>query len=110
MRGISTNDAIEGVGRYPGVRGGREGLSGNPFGRGAGLRLGDGTHWGPAREVSAGAGYWSQNSAVQVLHFPGNKPGKLEVRWPGRPPVVYNVPEGALEVRVPSTGPLSVKP
>jgi hypothetical protein len=34
------------------------------------------------REIQAGSGYWSQNSAVAVLGLNGS-PTQLEVRWPG---------------------------
>jgi hypothetical protein len=34
------------------------------------------------REVHAGSGYWSQDSAVQVLGTPA-QPLQLWVRWPG---------------------------
>jgi len=39
---------------------------GNAQAIGASIRLGDGKHFGPAREIHAGAGFWSQDSAVQV--------------------------------------------
>jgi len=37
---------------------------------------------GPRRSVQAGSGYWSQNSAVQVLGM-AKEPSRLEVAWPG---------------------------
>jgi enediyne biosynthesis protein E4 len=37
---------------------------------------------GPRREVQAGAGYWSQNGAVQVLGYQNDaEPAAIEVRW-----------------------------
>ena len=49
---------------------------------------------GPAREVHAGSGYWSHDSAVQVM-----KPGaQLTVRWPGGKTTTMNIPEGAREI------------
>jgi enediyne biosynthesis protein E4 len=48
------------------------GPRGNPDGVGARIRLeyADGSY-GPAREIQAGSGYWSQNGAVQVLGISG---------------------------------------
>jgi enediyne biosynthesis protein E4 len=54
----------------------------NPHAIGATLRLSDGSHSGAACEVQAGSGYWSQNSAVQVMTFDG-QPTELQIRWPG---------------------------
>ncbi len=61
-------------------------LEGSPENRdaiGSGIRLvyEDGTK-GPLREIQAGSGYWSQNSAVQVMGIDSDKmPGQIEVRW-----------------------------
>src|SRR5207244_3272147 len=44
-----------------------KGPSGNRTGIGAVVRLSFGGKMGPAREIHAGSGYWSQDSAVQVL-------------------------------------------
>jgi len=46
------------------------------------IRLMHGEKPGPAREVHAGSGYWSQDSAVQIM---GSKSAAtaVEVRWPG---------------------------
>ena len=46
------------------------------------VRLRFGERWGPAREVHAGSGYWSQDSAVQVMGTP-EPPTAVWVRWPG---------------------------
>lgn len=48
---------------------------------GAQVRLRFGTSWGPVREVQAGAGYWSQNSAVQIFGTPALAT-HLWIRWP----------------------------
>ncbi len=87
--------------------GGRAGLRvrlvggvGNMEGIGAVERLGG----GPAREVHGGSGYWSQDSAVQVLHGKGT----LEVTWPGGRRTKAEVPAGAREVRMAITGELEV--
>jgi hypothetical protein len=59
-----------------------QGPPANPHGVGAVIRLFFDTKAGPAREVHGGSGYWSQDSAVQVLAIP-QTPTRLEVRWPG---------------------------
>ncbi|MCI0540489.1 MAG: FG-GAP-like repeat-containing protein, partial [Verrucomicrobiales bacterium] len=66
----------------PGLRVRLVGPPGNPTAIGAVVRLRFGERWGPAREIHAGSGYWSQDSAVQVLGTSG-PPTKLWVRWPG---------------------------
>jgi hypothetical protein len=70
------------VGGKAGLRVKLVGPSGNPTGAGAVMRLRFGERWGAAREVHAGSGYWSQDSAVQVLGTP-EVPTALWVRWPG---------------------------
>ena len=55
----------------------------NGDGIGSSLRVlyDDGSE-GPLREIQAGAGYWSQNSAVQVLGAaPGKRVAAIEVTW-----------------------------
>jgi len=70
------------VGAKPGLRVRLVGPAGNPTGVGAMVRLRFGERWGPAREVHAGSGYWSQDSAVQVMGTP-EPPTAVCVRWPG---------------------------
>jgi hypothetical protein len=65
----------------PGLRVRLVGSGLNPHAVGATIRVRDDTRRGPVREVQAGAGYWSQNSCVQVMQVPAN--GVLSVRWPG---------------------------
>ncbi|MCZ7639772.1 MAG: VCBS repeat-containing protein [Verrucomicrobia bacterium] len=84
----------------PGLRVILSGPPGNPEGVGAQMRLrsADG-RFGPARAVLAGSGYWSQDSAVQVLARPG-RAEVLWVRWPGgREQTVFLHPDQT-EVRV----------
>jgi hypothetical protein len=92
----------------PGLRVGLEGPDGNRNGIGAVLRLEVGEKLGRAREVHAGSGYWSQDSAVQVLTFPlGTAPDaalEVHVRWPGGKVVTASVPAGAREVAVAFSG------
>lgn len=58
-----------------------DGPSANPDGIGSSLRIvyADGTK-GPRREIQTGSGYWSQNSAVQVMGF-SKEPSQIEVTW-----------------------------
>lgn len=83
----------------PGLRVRLRGPAGNLNGIGAVLRWGD----GPARELHAGSGYWSQNSAVTVLARP-TTPAKLAVRWPGGKTTVSDVPSGANEIAISAEG------
>ena len=55
------------VGAKPGLRVRLAGPPGNPDGIGATMRPIFGQRMGPAREIHGGSGYWSQDSAVQVL-------------------------------------------
>ena len=59
------------VGGKPGLRVRLSGPPGNPDGVGATLRMVFGTgRMGAAREIHGGSGYWSQDSAVQVMGCP----------------------------------------
>ena len=66
----------------PGLRVRLIGPAQNPSAIGAVLRLSDHSGAGAAREVQAGSGYWSQNSAVQVMYAPAGA-SQLSIRWPG---------------------------
>jgi enediyne biosynthesis protein E4 len=66
----------------PGLRVRLKGPPGNPHGIGAILRLHFETVSGPAHEIKAGGGYWSQDSAVPVLGTP-EEPKEIFVLWPG---------------------------
>ena len=74
-----------------------KGTPGNPSAVGAQLRLVSGGRAGPTREIHAGAGYWSQDSAVAVLASAA-KPESLQVRWPGGKLTTHALPDGAAEV------------
>ena len=54
---------------------------------------------GPVRLITAGSGYWSQDSATQILAIP-NPPTHLEVTWPGGNKTRTPVPEGTKEISV----------
>jgi hypothetical protein len=66
----------------PGLRVGLVGPKGNPTGLGAQVRLLFGSRMGPIREIRAGSGYWSQDSAICILAMP-QPPSSIWVRWPG---------------------------
>jgi hypothetical protein len=60
-----------------------QGPPANPDAVGAQVRLRyRGGQAGPVRGIQAGSGYWSQDSAAQVLGFAGS-PESLWIRWPG---------------------------
>jgi len=83
----------------PGLRVRLKGPPGNPTCVGAILRLKFSDHYGPAREVHTGSGYWSQDSAVQVLGA-AEPPTQIEVRWPNGRRTTADVPAGAKEIEV----------
>jgi hypothetical protein len=83
----------------PGLRVRLAGSPANASGVGAVLRLRFGERLGPARELHAGSGYWSQDSAVTVLATP-EAPTSLEVLWPGGKRTSTAIPVGATEVKV----------
>jgi hypothetical protein len=75
------------------------GPPGNPNGMGAQLRLKFGERLGPVRQIVAGGGYWSQDSAVQVMAIP-EAPTQIWVRWPGGEVTRSPLPQGAQEIHV----------
>ena len=91
----------------PGLRVRLVGPAGNANGIGAVLRIRDTLGNGPAREIHAGAGYWSQDSAVTVLRSPAAG-AELSVRWPGGKTTLSELPGEALEILVDTTGGLKV--
>jgi hypothetical protein len=58
-----------------------------------------GARQGPSREFHAGSGYWSQDSAVQILALP-TSPTAIEIRWPGGSVTTSPVPSDAREIVV----------
>jgi hypothetical protein len=74
----------------------------NPDAIGAQMRvLYAGGRAGPCRTVQAGTGYWSQDSAVQVLGC-ASAPVALWIRWPGGKEQTVRVDENAWDLRVKS--------
>ncbi len=100
---VSQNGAatqlLHNVGARPGLRLRLKGPAGNPEGIGAVARVRFAGGLGPARELHAGGGYWSQDSAVAVLGTP-TTPVEVLVRWPGGRTTTTAVPENAREITV----------
>jgi hypothetical protein len=87
----------------PGLRVRLSGPPGNPTGVGGVVRLRFKDGLGPAREVHAGGGYWSQDSSVQVFGTP-EPPIGVWVRWPGGKTQESEIPAGAREIQVGISG------
>ena len=87
----------------PGLRVKLQGGAGNSNGVGAAVRLIANGKMGPLREVHAGSGYWSQDSAVQILGGSAAAT-QLWVRWPGGKAVTIDLPPGLREVVVDGEG------
>jgi hypothetical protein len=87
----------------PGIRVRLKGPAGNPQAIGALLRcVGEGKS-GPAREIHAGSGYWSQDSAVQVLSR-SEVMRQIWLRWPGGQTNLVTLPAGGRELTVDMSG------
>jgi len=98
---------FQNVGARPGLRVRLKGPPGNPFGIGGIIRLQFGARLGPAREVHAGSGYWSQDSPVQVLGCP-EPPSKIQVLWPGGSITRSDIPPRSREIAIDTRGQLTV--
>jgi hypothetical protein len=90
----------------PGLRVRLDGPPGNPDAVGAVIRLANAAgEVGPARELHAGSGYWSQDSATAVLSVVGEGEAQaILVRWPGGKTTTGKLPPGAREIRVAQDG------
>ena len=74
------------------------GNRGNEWGVGAILRAQyDDDSWGPARLVSAGSGYWAQDSPVQVLGR-ATEIARILVQWPSGKETVTPLPPGTSQI------------
>ena len=95
------------TGAKPGLRVRLIGPSGNPLGIGASLRMIYKNGFGPAREIHAGSGYWSQDSAVQVMGL-REKPVGISVRWPGGKVTNSDLPRDARDITIDRKGDITV--
>jgi hypothetical protein len=87
----------------PGLRVRLQGPPGNPSAIGAAMRVVTGERSGPLRELHAGSGYGSQDSAIAVLaHASGAF--RVRIRWPSGRSTETEIPAGALEVMIDMEG------
>ncbi|MFO1497923.1 MAG: FG-GAP-like repeat-containing protein [Verrucomicrobiota bacterium] len=93
----------------PGLRIRLRGTPANPHGVGATVRMISGEEIGPAREVHAGSGYWSQDSSTLVLSAPRSATGVL-VRWPGGATTRSALAPGAREIEIEESAAVRVTP
>jgi enediyne biosynthesis protein E4 len=98
---------LRNLGGKPGLRVRLSGPPSNPAGIGARIRGEGADGQGPATELHAGAGYWSQDSATVVVRRP-SPPAALHVRFPGKSWLRVEVPSPANEVRIDVDGKLTV--
>jgi enediyne biosynthesis protein E4 len=91
------------VGARPGLRVRLAGPPDNPTAVGATIRLTFGSRLGAAREIHAGSGYWSQDSAVQVLATP-EQPASIQVRWSDGRTGTFSIPAKVNDITVDSNG------
>ena len=87
----------------PGLQVRLDGGAGNRTGVGAVVRVKYRDSMGPAHEVHAGSGYWSQDGAVVVLGLAGEAEA-MWVRWPGGRTFTLPLPADAHEVRLSAQG------
>jgi enediyne biosynthesis protein E4 len=108
---VAQNGAATKLYRNQGARAGLrlrlKGAAGNPLGIGAIIRNVTGEQRGPAQEVRAGGGYWSQDGATAIITSPSSI-SKVSVRWPGGKEMLYSVPAGAREITLAIEGNIDV--
>jgi hypothetical protein len=93
----------------PGLRVRLQGPPANPHAVGAVIRLIFDERLGPAREIRAGTGYWSQDSPVQVMGLAA-APTAIWIRWPGGRVTTTPISEVPGEIRIGSDGSASHTP
>ena len=90
------------VGAPPGLRVILAGRPENPKAIGAVLRTSTTDNkLGPARELKAGAGYWSQDGTTQVVPADTTR---IEVRWPDGAKTTSDVPAGVKAITIAADG------
>jgi hypothetical protein len=67
----------------------------NPAAIGAIVRAGVKGDYGPAREIHGGSGYWSEDSAEQIIAVHSGEESELWIRWPGGKTNIVKIPPGA---------------
>jgi hypothetical protein len=105
---VSQNSAstklYKNVAGQPGLRVRLIGSKNNPTGVGAVVRLiYNNKVGGPAKQIHAGSGYWSQDSPVLVFGIPAT-PNGIKVQWPGGKVTESKIPPGAVEVAIDTEG------
>lgn len=93
----------------PGIRVNLQGTSENHDAIGSTLRLQfEGDSWGPSRLVSSGSGYYSQESATQVLATPST-PIAIRVIWPNGESDILELPPktDSIELSISRNGEIS---
>ena len=103
----STTKLYRNTGAKPGLRVRLIGLKGNPLGIGASIRMIYKNGSGPAREIHAGSGYWSQDSAVQIMGL-REKPIGISVCWPGGKVTNSDLPKKVREITIDRKGNIAV--
>jgi hypothetical protein len=91
------------AGAKPGLRVRLAGPPGNPRAVGAKVRLVAGAKKGPMRELHAGSGYWSQDSAIPVMSL-AEIPTHVWVQWPGGKTTTSELPMEAKEIEISPDG------
>ena len=91
----------------PGLRVRLIGAPGNRDAVGSWVRLESRGESGPAQEIHAGAGYWSQDSPALVVAT-DSLPARVLVRWPGGTRTTNDVPAGTREITIDASGRLTV--
>ena len=93
----------------PGLRVRLKGAPGNPQSIGVAMRpVFRNRRFGAAQEIHAGSGWLSQDSTVQVL-APRTSIQSISVRWPGGKSTLSQVPQGADEIEIETSGAIHVR-
>ena len=93
----------------PGLRVNLEGGIGNPQCVGATIRAKTSSGLGRTQVVTAGSGYWSQNSATLIV-TDKNPIIAIQVRWPSGDVEDFPVPVGSTRLKVSPSGNMSASP
>jgi hypothetical protein len=80
-----------------------KGSENNPKAIGAVVRIIYENGMGPARQIHAGSGYWSQDSPVLVMGLK-QEPTKIQVKWPGEKVTESDIPNGVRDITLDING------